>query len=271
MSVQGYVLAPDGAPSDLGIVVLGGSSGRVDVDRAGLFTKHGATALAMRWFGGEGQSPGICEIPLESFVEATNLLVERGCKRIAFLGTSKGAEAALLAAALDKRIDVVIGLSPTSVAWGQSGPGVDGQEWPVRSSWTLQGDPLPFVSYDVPWFLQQPQTKPVAYRPYHARSLQTFAADIEAATIPVEETKAQIILVAGEDDMLWPSAVFAGELAARRKDAILVTHPRAGHRIVFPGEPMQPRPEARAWGGTDEADAELGAMAWAEIARVLKF
>ena len=271
MTVQGYVLTPSGPPSDLGVVVLGGSSGRVDVDRASLFTRHGATAVALRYFGGEGQPPGICEIPLETFVEATDLLVARGCKRIAFIGTSKGAEAALLVAALDKRIDVTIALSPSSVAWGQTGPGLDGQEWPVRSSWSLQGDPLPFVSYDVPWWSAQPQTPPVCYRPYHERSLQAFAEDIPAATIPVEDIKGQVILAAGEDDQLWPSADFARRLAANYTKAILVTHPHAGHRIVLPGEPLQPRPEARAFGGSDEADTELGAMAWAEIAQVLKF
>jgi hypothetical protein len=69
---------------------------------------------------GEGQIPGICEVPLESFMPATDKLVEAGCTRIAYVGTSKGAEAALLLAVHDPRIDTVIAFSPSSVVWANS-------------------------------------------------------------------------------------------------------------------------------------------------------
>lgn len=81
-----------------GVVVLSGSSGRVDTARARLFAGEGASALALQWFGGEGQVPGICEILLETFSAATDFLVGLGCRRIVYVGTSKGAEASLLAA-----------------------------------------------------------------------------------------------------------------------------------------------------------------------------
>jgi len=35
-----------------------------------LFAAQGCTALALRWFGGVDQVPGICEIPLETFTAA---------------------------------------------------------------------------------------------------------------------------------------------------------------------------------------------------------
>nr|MDA8207973.1 acyl-CoA thioesterase [Actinomycetota bacterium] len=37
-------------PTGTGVVVLAGSSGRVDAARAELLSRHGALALAMRWF-----------------------------------------------------------------------------------------------------------------------------------------------------------------------------------------------------------------------------
>jgi dienelactone hydrolase len=52
------------------------------------------------------------EIPLEYFLAATDRLVKEGCNRIAYVGTSKGAEAALLVAADDPRIDAVVAISP---------------------------------------------------------------------------------------------------------------------------------------------------------------
>ena len=36
-----------------GVVVLSGSSGRIDTDRATLFAEAGTSALALQWFGGE--------------------------------------------------------------------------------------------------------------------------------------------------------------------------------------------------------------------------
>jgi hypothetical protein len=56
--VQGTLLMPEAA-NDLGVIVLAGSSGRVDVTRARLFAAQNAVTLALRWFGGEGQVPGI--------------------------------------------------------------------------------------------------------------------------------------------------------------------------------------------------------------------
>ncbi|MGO8657746.1 acyl-CoA thioester hydrolase/BAAT C-terminal domain-containing protein, partial [Rhizobium ruizarguesonis] len=87
---------------------------------------------ALRWFSGEGQVPGICEVPLETFFAATDYLVELGCKRIVLVGTSKGAEAALLTAVYDPRISAVVAISPSSVVWGNIGPGLDGISWPER-------------------------------------------------------------------------------------------------------------------------------------------
>ncbi len=144
-----FVSRPDA--NETGVVVLSGSSGRVDIDRARLFAGAGAKALALQWFGATGQSPGICEIPLETFCDATDYLISRGCRRIVFVGTSKGAEAALLVATLDPRVNSVIAISPSSVVWGNIGPGKDGREWPERSSWTWKGEPLEFVPADPAW------------------------------------------------------------------------------------------------------------------------
>ena len=264
--LQGVLVAPS-IPNGLGVVVLGGSSGSVNVERAHLFATRGATAMALRWFGGEGQVPGICEVPLESFKPATDKLIESGCSRIAYVGTSKGAEAALLLAIHDPRIDVVVAFSPSSVVWANSGIGLDGVGFPLRSSWTVRGKPLPFVPYDVDK-MPAPQNGLMHYLTYHEASLATFVEAISAASIPLEKSRATFVLVAGGDDLLWPSARFATSLAERLTAAgsrhFLISHPRAGHRVVLPGETAS-RSRVNAHGGTDEADKELGRRAWAII------
>lgn len=147
---EGLLVTPVGG-GDAAVVVLAGSSGRVERERARILARHGVTALAIRWFGGPGQPAGICEIPLETFTAAVDVLRSAGARRIAVLGVSKGAEAALLTAVHDPRVDVVIAVSPTSRVWCNVGPGRDGRARPYRSSWTWRGEPLPFMPMDDTW------------------------------------------------------------------------------------------------------------------------
>lgn len=269
-NVQGTLFTPS-QRRDLGVLVLHGSSGKADIERALMFARLDASALALRWFGGDRQSPGICEIPLEHFSRAIDLLLDRGCKRIALVGTSKGAEAALLLAVHDLRVTSVIATSPTSVVWANTGPGLDGIGWPLRSSWTLKGEALPFVALD-PYWRRETRDGLVAYRGWHEQSLKRFAAEAVEAAIPVERSKAEILLVAGGDDALWPSDDFARALADRAakagKAVDLEIHPKAGHRILFPTE-TKLRSTLHAHGGNDGADKELGARAWAKAKRLL--
>ncbi len=267
--LQGCLVKPE-TPNGWGIVVLAGSSGKTDVTRARLFAETGFVALALRWFGGVGQTPGICEIPLEIFFSATSRLLQEGAERLAYIGTSKGAEAALLVATLDPRIDLVLALSPTSVVWANSGVGRDGLGLVLRSSWTYRGEPLPFVRYDLSAPIAMVDGLP-SYRRYVEQSLITFGGDVEAATIRIEAARADIILVAGSADALWPSDTFASALAKRRIDSgrpvQLLIHPNAGHRVLLPGE-YPVRSTQNVHGGDDLADAELGKWAWTAMRRI---
>lgn len=201
---EGVLVAP-ATGTEAGVLVLGGSSGRIERERARLLARQGIMALAVRWFGGPGQSPGICEIPLETFLDAVGLLRAEGARRVGVLGLSKGAEAALLTAVHDPRVDVVIALSPTSRVWCNAGPGLDGAQRPYRSSWTWQGQPVPFVPMDDSWTAAQPSSAPVAIRGRYERSEKTFSHLVPAAEIPVEKARADLLLVAGGDDAMWPS------------------------------------------------------------------
>nr|WP_223166696.1 acyl-CoA thioester hydrolase/BAAT C-terminal domain-containing protein [Nonomuraea sp. SYSU D8015] len=226
--------------------------------------------MSIRWFGGPGQSPGICEIPLETFVSAIDLLESTGVRRVCLLGASKGAEAALLTSVHDPRVDGVVAMSPTSVVWGNVGPGRDGKHRPYRSSWTWKGQPLSFVPYDDDWKPAEPADGPVAIRGWYERSERTFADLLPAAEIPVEETRADVLLVAGGDDAMWPSLPFAERLVARRRTARLISRAEAGHRPRLPGEGPAPESPRFLYGGDVVADAELGAAAWPHILKLLR-
>ncbi|WP_200952352.1 MULTISPECIES: alpha/beta fold hydrolase [unclassified Nocardioides] len=254
-------------PNGTGALVLAGSSGRLDAGRADLLASYGVTALALRWFGGAGQPPVACEVPLETFTEAIDLLA-RECERVVLIGLSYGAEAALLTACLDDRVDAVVALAPTDVVW--EGQHLDDAD-PRRSKWTRQGRPVPFVPLDRAW---EPSTASPAFVELYERSRELAGAEtVAAATIPVELFRGELVLVTGGDDRVWASARAADDIVARRARAglatVVVHDPRAGHPVVLPGEaPPDPRRPYEV-GGDDGAPQRLGAAAWPHLREVL--
>ena len=270
---EGVLVAP-ARGSDIGVLVLAGSSGRVERERARILAQQGMTAVSIRWFGGPGQSPGICEIPLETFIAAVDLLRLNGAERIGILGTSKGAEAALLTAVHDPRVDVVVAVSPTSRVWCNVGPGRDGVQHPYRSSWTWREHAVPFVPMDDAWTPAEVDGGPVSIRKWYELSERTSAGLLSEAEIPVDKARADLVLVAGGDDAMWPSLPFAEQLAQRRRSVgatvRLIARHDAGHRPRFPGEsPASASPRFR-YGGTPETDALLGTAAWPHVLDVLR-
>ena len=207
------------------------------------------------------------------FTAALDLLQARTGGRIGALGLSKGAEAVLLLAVRDPRIEGVVAVSPTSVVWANVGPGTDGQSYPRRSSWTWKGEPVPFVPYDESWTPAEAEGEPRSHRTHYEQSRQTNAEAARAAAIPIEQSAADVVLIAGGDDQMWPSLDFAEELAARRASAgrptRIVSSSDAGHRPRFPGEGPAARSDQFRYGGTAEADAALGAAAWPYVVAAL--
>lgn len=237
-----------------GVLVLSGSSGRVEVERCGVLAGAGATAASYRWFG-----DAVDRVPLESFDDALTTLHER-CERLVVLGTSRGAEAALLLGARHPEIDAVVAISPSDVVWAALST-----ERPQRSSWTSGGEPLPFVPYDDGWVAD---TDPPEYVEHYEHCLQRYADRVPAARIPVERIAGEVVLAAGGDDRLWPSLDFAERVQRRQPRARIVSHLEAGHRVLLPGE-TPPPPSPMAHGGTPAADAELGRRLWPVLERLI--
>lgn len=248
------VLVHPSRPCGTGVLVLAGSSGRLDVGRARLLATHGAVASTIRWFGDDGPA----EVPLERFIAEIDRLADL-VDRVAIMGVSYGAEAALLIASMDARVSTTVAFAPTSVAWQGHGG--------LRSKWTCQGKPLPFVPYDDTWVAT---TSPPSYTAMYESSLTRFPEARESARIRVEDIVGELILVAGGDDAVWPSATFAADIVRARPGTILVSHPQGGHRALLPGEEVPPARDDLVHGGLLEADRALGAAAWVEIRRSLQ-
>ena len=259
---EGVRFVPD-RPTGVGVLVLAGSSGRVDTERARLLAQQGALTESVRWFGGPGQNPGPWEIPVESFLDRIDSLAA-DTNRIVVVGTSFGAEIALLLGTLHTHVDAVAAFAPTDVVWAGIRP--DGEQ---TAHWTLAGEPLPFVPLARSW---TSITDPPEFRGLYAESRDASPRAAAGATIPVERI-GQLLVVAGGDDRVWDSVDHARRIAARRRQAgmptFVVEHPLAGHRAVLPGEAAPTTGLRIARGGSTAADAQLGAMAWPVLNQLL--
>ena len=269
------VFRPVGKPLLPGIIVLGGSeggdSGR---DEAKELAAAGYITASVAYFGASGVPSELKEIPIEYIQRAITRLTESGYARpgeIGVLATSKGSEAALLLASLDKRVKAVVAYAPSSVTWSCICSDAE------TSSWTYAGAPVAFIA----------QGRDPAYRPGPGEPMRPIvnyrhrlltARNYSRAVIPIEKFRGALMIVAGRDDQLWPSAEMADQIRSRRsasrfaaKDRYLI-YPRAGHQIGKAGLPQAE--STRIAGGRIETGGTLAENALAQRdswPRVLEF
>jgi pimeloyl-ACP methyl ester carboxylesterase len=259
---EGVRWDPDRAIGD-GVLVLAGSSGRIDDQRARVFAGVGCVAESIRWFAGPGQHEGPWEIPLEMFLDRIDAL-RRDCDRAYVVGASFGAEAALLCGAHSPEVARVIAFAPSDVVWA----GFDKTD-AETSHWSLGGKSLPYVPLD---WSKNVTTSPPEYRRLYEASRETFAERLSAATIPVEHVR-RLVLIAGGDDRVWPSVLHAQRIRDRREHHGLPTttviDAAAGHRTILPGEEVVIGGATMQRGGTEAADRRLGHSAWHAITGML--
>jgi dienelactone hydrolase/uncharacterized protein (DUF2141 family) len=266
-----YVPTAHNGPLPL-LIAIGGSEGGLDImsSYTAVFAQHGYAILALAWWKEPGLPQTLENVPLEYFDRAiawAKARSEIAPGRIALLGWSRGAEAALLVAARNHDIHGVIGVAPSAFVWtglNFANPSIS------LPAWTVAGVPLAHVT-------------PGPFRP-GAPMAQMFLDALPAADtrpevfIPVENIHGPILLLSGSDDRLWPSNEMAQRIGGRlraQKFAYSFEHKNyegAGHSI-FVGDPgAAKRPESASMdafmGGSTEANSAARADSWQ---RSLKF
>ncbi|HTT04104.1 MAG TPA: acyl-CoA thioester hydrolase/BAAT C-terminal domain-containing protein [Steroidobacteraceae bacterium] len=219
------------------LIAIGGAEGGLDTvsNLAATFVPSGYAVLALAYFGEPGLPNTLEGVPLEYFRSAVEWLTGRAevdPRRVAVIGWSRGAEAALLIATDEPKIHAVIAVAPSSYVWvGQNFKRTPGP------AWTLGGKPIPYVA----------PHPPKDFRPGMPikRLLASFLAQAQShpdAAIPVERINGSILLLSGDDDHLWPSAQMAKQIVARLKAAHFphiyraLSYAGAGH-VAFVGNP----------------------------------
>ncbi len=193
------------------VLVLGGPEGGIPRLWPTWWASHGVAALGLAYFGVDPLPSHLVLIPLEYFQQAVDWLRERPAvdpTRVFVWGASRGSEAALLTAAHHPGVAGVIAVSPSSVVWS----GLDFSQGP-RSAWTYQGRPLPFLTTALSLdYLRMMLRIPVSLRDEFERALSHAPDEV---FIPVERVRGPVLLIAGTDDLLWPSDVFVQQIEDR--------------------------------------------------------
>lgn len=263
----GEAFLPPGEGPHPGVLVLHGSGGDPHVGYARTLASHGFAALAVDYFGpADGNPDSLRGVPLSYFERARAWLAANGgTPEVGVVGGSRGGELALLLAATFDWVAAVVAYAPSLYVWAGAISG--------GPSWTRDGEPLSYLVPDTDETAVSEDSRYV-YRPaFEAAVRAASAADREAATIPVEEADAPVLLVTGERDRLWPASEFARRAVARLDDAGYdheydhLAYDEAGHAVTFP--PYVPTTHLTAYrdsalGGTPAGLARAHADHWPE-------
>ncbi|MFQ5462937.1 MAG: acyl-CoA thioesterase/bile acid-CoA:amino acid N-acyltransferase family protein [Phycisphaerae bacterium] len=252
-----------------GVIVLGGEAGGLNeaARLAQLLASHGYATLALAYFGVEALPPNLELIPLEYFATAVDWMKKNASvsgDRMAVLGVSKGAEAAMLVASRSPDIHAVVAYLPSSVVWQSTGLG-----FPEISSWSVGGAPVPFVPY---------AEDPNALGSYRMTGLYLASLKdqkaVDCATLPVERIQGPVLMISAGHDAYWPSqkmgdACLARLNAAKRpyRDQHL-KYAGAGHDISGPGYTVLKG--TAVTGGSRSANAKARADSWPKMLAFLK-
>jgi hypothetical protein len=276
--VIGTLYQPEHSAPVPGVLVIGGSDGGPGAPGvATLLASHGFTALSLSYFGVPGLPPTLESIPLEYFQKA--LLWMRSqpdidARSVAIYAESRGTEAALFTAAEDPRVGAVVARSPSFAFWS----GVTKAHLPGKAAWTYRGQPQAHIAntlypdFILTYLWDKATGKPVRQTPLFLEDLAHKTGQ-DTIAIPVEKIHASLMLLAGADDQIWPSALMAEQIMRRRRlhgsayRDQSVTFADVGHSIPYVYLPTRGnwRDSPFAIGGTPEGMAKAEASAWPQI------
>jgi dienelactone hydrolase len=279
----GRLFIPPGRGPHPVVIVLSGSGGGFDVDKAAVLSRHGFATLALAYFGIAPLPTWLHRIPLEYFEAAFTWLhgqPEIDAQRTGILGVSRGAELALLlGATFPQLIRAIVAYAPSSVAWAASGRDKSTRE--IIPCWTWRGKPVPFAPLPLRGFMWRSAfpvvalKRPVMFRNLFRAGLRNREA-VDRAAVPVENIRGPLLLISSGDDHLWPAAEMSEAIIARLQRhgsthaAEHLHFAHAGHMLRYPHLPVTARHSRNkhlrgarfSFGGTPAADAEAQTQAW---------
>jgi acetyl esterase/lipase len=277
--LAGTLCIPEGSGPFPAVLALGGSDGGTPRYFPDLLVPEGFACFALKYWGTRDTQMALVEIPLERVERGLRWLVSHPRivakdGRVALVGASRGAELALLAAAAyPDLVGPVVAYTPSSVAW--VGIDTSSPRGTVRSSWTLRGRPLPFVTFPSGATPAQSE-RGLSLLPMCEAALGDSVA-VQSASIEIERATGPILLISGGDDRVWPAGRMSEQLMqrmterGRANDARHRHFSNAGHMLFPYSRPADTLVPAAPFdlGGTPAADAAAHSAVWSEVVGTL--
>lgn len=272
------------------VVILPGSSGSIPDSMAQHIASYGYMVLALKYFGSEGLPAHLEEISLKYFTDAITWLRSEASMKafsITLLGYSRGGELSLLLASMfPTLVDGIIAYVPSSRVCG-------GFPHPNRPAWLHQNKAIsPFLkglsndelalteADDLRLAIEEGKIEfhqNTEVDPYCVVDMflarQQNQKDASYSTIQVENIRCPMLVISGQDDKIWPSSLYAKEIADRlnENESTIVRKfldfPHAGHGIIAPYDKPIYHPIGKFWcelGGTAEGNQLAYEKAWHE-------
>jgi len=238
----------------------------------------GFASLALAYFGCPNLPETLQEIPLEYCEKAIDWASRHPAvdpERIGVWGVSRGAELALaLGTVVSHRLSALAATVPSSAIYGSFQ-----SEAPA---WTYGGSPLrpsaPFPFHRIDFSKGKDPGSAIALTPLFLEGMKDEAG-FAAARIEVEKIGCPLLLVSGESDLMWPSALFASQIEERLREKRAkipcshLSYPGAGHAISSSEEIAELHPVAKIWfafGGNPSDNALAKTDSWEKTVSFFK-
>lgn len=277
--------------SSAGVLVVPGSMGATSMRPfATAIAAQGYHVLLIAYEGEDTLPEGMREIPVEVVGAAARLIRgEAGLSRLGIVSVSVGTQLALSALARGEAdADCAVAIAPSAVVW-QALPGGGGGAPPRASALSHRGEPVPWLSLHgervlpemvkhavVNRFARHPRPSALHMLAAYEPSLKNPEA-VERAEIDVASIACPLMLLAGEEDAMWPAAEMVERMTARRREAgidgndVTRVYPGAGHFFRPPHTPTTvPWSDGLVSGGSAEANARAQSEGWAALLGFLR-
>ncbi|MDO6426851.1 acyl-CoA thioester hydrolase/BAAT C-terminal domain-containing protein [Thalassotalea sp. 1_MG-2023] len=184
------------------VIVLGGSSGRLNTEYSEILAANGIVVLSLAYFKAEGLPQTLDNVPVEIVsrgLDYLQSLPQVEVTQLGILGVSRGSELAFLSASVDNRVRAVAGIVPSSVSWhGQTG----------ANAWSLQSKPVAALTFE--------RRSPVPIFERAKLALDDQQA-VKRAQFSFDNINGAVLLVSAKQDHIWPSHFMSKQIIAHLK------------------------------------------------------
>ena len=277
---------PEGKGPFPALLVLNGSEGGMNENKAALLASCGYAAMALAYSNYESLPKTIKEVPIEYFEKAVDFLksqAEVDEDRLGVTGFSYGGMLSLYLASRCPDFKAVVAYSPNCYV-----PGAVGADYnlPV-ASFTKDSEPVPFIRYPKnadSYFVEGGRLNAVELKDLFENAIdEASAEELEAAAIRVENIRGSVLMFSGGDDAMWPSRWFCEKVTGRMKsldsegECEYECYQDAGHFIGCPYTPFPPEvmihptdQKRYAFGGSNRGNSEAAESSWGKMLEFLK-